>query len=201
MSLSKWLPCDFEQCHPFLWGGGILVDHWSTISSCACRYAVTPCKYECHSKDLTFVKAEISPKEKLSHLPLVPLICVSESGQHWFRYWVVVRMAPSHYLNQCCLIVNWTLRNKIQWNFNGNTKLFIDENTFENIVCEMAAILSRGRWVNKQGFSYSHPSRCQRCLSRLVPRSAETPLVKGTVIFMWKIFVGWRHCLNVSRFQ
>ena len=44
-------------------------------------------------------------------------------------------------------------------------------------------------------------SRCQRCLSRLVPRSAETPLVKGTVIFMWKIFVGWRHCLNVSRFQ
>ena len=34
MSLSKWLPCDFEQCHPLLWGGGILVDHWSTISSC-----------------------------------------------------------------------------------------------------------------------------------------------------------------------
>ena len=33
MSLSKWLPCDFEQCHPPLWGGGILVDHWSTISS------------------------------------------------------------------------------------------------------------------------------------------------------------------------
>ena len=33
-------------------------------------------------------------------------------------------------------------------------------------------------------------SRCQRCLSGLVPRSAETPLVKGTVIFMWKIFVG-----------
>ena len=33
MSLSKWLPCDFEQCHPLLWSGGILVDHWSTISS------------------------------------------------------------------------------------------------------------------------------------------------------------------------
>ena len=33
MSLSKGLPCDFEQCHPLLWGGGILVDHWSTISS------------------------------------------------------------------------------------------------------------------------------------------------------------------------
>ena len=33
MSLSKWLPCEFEQCHPLLWGAGILVDHWSTISS------------------------------------------------------------------------------------------------------------------------------------------------------------------------
>ena len=34
--------------------------------------------------------------------------------------------------------------NKFQWNFNQNTKLFIDENIYENIVCEMAAILSRG---------------------------------------------------------
>ena len=25
---------------------------------------------------------------------------------------------PSHYLNQCCIIVNWTLRNKLQWNFS-----------------------------------------------------------------------------------
>ena len=33
MSLSKWLPCDFEQCHPLLWSGGFLVNHWSTISS------------------------------------------------------------------------------------------------------------------------------------------------------------------------
>ena len=33
-------------------------------------------------------------------------------------------------------------------NFNQNTTLFIHENASENIVCEMAAILSRGRWVN-----------------------------------------------------
>ena len=32
---------------------------------------------------------------------------------------------PSHHLNQYWLIVNWTLRNKYQWNFNQNTKLFI----------------------------------------------------------------------------
>ena len=36
------------------------------------------------------------------------------------------------------------LINKLQWNFNHN---FINENAYENIVCEMAAILSRGRWI------------------------------------------------------
>ena len=36
-----------------------------------------------------------------------------ESGQHWFRLWLAAYSAPSHYLNQCCLvIVNWTLRTK-----------------------------------------------------------------------------------------
>ena len=32
--------------------------------------------------------------------------------------------APSHYLNQCWNIVNWTLRNKLQWNLNGETHIF-----------------------------------------------------------------------------
>ena len=85
----------------------------------------------------------------LTHLPLVPHMCVSELGQHWFRQWFVAYSAPSHYLNQCWVIVNWTVRNKLQWNFNQNIKLFIHENASENIVCEMAAILSRVRWVNQ----------------------------------------------------
>ena len=64
-----------------------------------------------------------------------------------------VQPAPSHYLNQCWVIVSWTLRNKLQWNFNRNTKLFIYENVSENIICEMAAIFSRGRWVNIKRFT------------------------------------------------
>ena len=36
---------------------------------------------------------------------------------------------------------------KFQWNSNRSTKLFIHENTFENVVYEMGAILSSGRWV------------------------------------------------------
>ena len=59
----------------------------------------------------------------LTHLPQVLHICVSESGQHWSRWWFVAYSAPSLYLNQYRVIVNWTLRNNLQRNFNQNTKL------------------------------------------------------------------------------
>ena len=39
------------------------------------------------------------------------------TNQHWFRYWLGACSAPSHYLNQCCNIVNKTLRNIFQWKF------------------------------------------------------------------------------------
>ena len=53
-----------------------------------------------------------------------------------------------HYLNQCWNIVNWTLQNNLQWNFNRNSNIFIQENALENVVCEMASILSQSQWVN-----------------------------------------------------
>ena len=56
-------------------------------------------------------------------------------------------MAPSHYLKYCWNYVNWTLRNKLQWNFNRNSNIFIEENTFQNVVCEMSAILPRPQCV------------------------------------------------------
>ena len=37
-----------------------------------------------------------------------------------------------------------TLKNKLHWYFDLNTKLFIHGNGSETIVCEMATILSRG---------------------------------------------------------
>ena len=75
-------------------------------------------------------------------------ICVSELRQHWFRQYLVAYLPPSYYLKQCWVIVNWTLINKHQWNCYRNTKLFIHKNASENIICKMAAILSKGRWVN-----------------------------------------------------
>ena len=55
---------------------------------------------------------------------------------------------PSHYLNQCWDIVNWTLKNKLQWNLNQNTKLFIRENALENVIWKMAAMLSQPQCVD-----------------------------------------------------
>ena len=58
-------------------------------------------------------------------------------------------------------IVDWTLRNKYQWNCFQNTKFFIHKKASENIVCEMPAILSRGRWVKW----YSPPTFTSTCAS------------------------------------
>ena len=63
----------------------------------------------------------------LTHLPLVPHICVNELGHHWFRQWLVACSVPSHCLNQCWLIVNWTPGNIFQWNLNRNSIIFIQD--------------------------------------------------------------------------
>ena len=57
----------------------------------------------------------------LTHWVHVTQICVSELGHLWFRSCLVASAAPSHNLNQCWYIVNWTLRNKLQRNCNQNT--------------------------------------------------------------------------------
>ena len=38
------------------------------------------------------------------------------------------------------IIIKWTPTNKLQWNFNRNSNIFIQENALENVVCEMASI-------------------------------------------------------------
>ena len=68
-------------------------------------------------------------------------------NHQWFRLWLVAWPAPSHYLNQWWDVVNWTLWNKLQWNFNRNSNIFIQENAFESVVCKIAGILSRPQCV------------------------------------------------------
>ena len=55
--------------------------------------------------------------------------------------------APSHYLNQCWIIVNWTPGNKFQWNLNRNYIIFIQENAFENVVCQNGGHFVQGEMI------------------------------------------------------
>ena len=87
--------------------------------------------------------------------------------------------APSHYLNQCWNIVNWILRNKLQWNFNRNSNIFIQENALENVVCEMASILSRPQCVN--------PSHESKVLWLLCWDSKLWFSPNQTIIFLFRI--------------
>ena len=46
-------------------------------------------------------------------------------------------------------IVNWTHGNKLQWNFNRNSNIFIQENASKHVVWKAAAILSRPQCVKR----------------------------------------------------
>ena len=50
-------------------------------------------------------------------------------------------------LHEPMLTYQLDIGNKLQWKLNRNSKLFTHENVFENVVCEMATILFRLRWV------------------------------------------------------
>ena len=75
-------------------------------------------------------------------------VCVCKLVHHQFRPWPLACLAPNHYLNQWCCIINWTLGNKFQWNLNKDTTIFIVENAFENGCGKIAIFMSRHRCVN-----------------------------------------------------
>ena len=75
----------------------------------------------------------------LTHLTLVLHIWISKLDQ-----WLVTFSVPSHYLNQCCVIVNYTLRNNFHEIFNQNTEIFIHENVLEIAVCKRQPFCPEG---------------------------------------------------------
>ena len=78
-------------------------------------------------------------------------------------------LVPSHYLNQCCNIVDCTIENKFRWDLIRNLYIFIQENAFENVVFEMTAMLSRPQCVNPMCLDPSMARRpTQRIYSWLV---------------------------------
>ena len=90
---------------------------------------------------------QIETSQLLTHWGRVTDICIIKLYHHWFSAWMV----PSHYLNQCWNIVDWTPGNKLQCNFNKKFYIFIQENTIQNVILKMTAILSmlRHQGLNK----------------------------------------------------
>ena len=82
----------------------------------------------------------------------------SNKQEVWLHLWPLLltwlNFNPS--MDKYCPIVNWTPWNKPQWNINRNSYIFIQENAFQNTVCEMAAILSRPQCVNLS-FTFQWP--------------------------------------------
>ena len=103
-----------------------------------------------HISIFTIYLFNVYVKNVLTHWGRVTHICVGDKTiiiMDYYWLWLVAWLMPSHHLNQWWDIVNWTLRNKLQWNFNRNSYIFI-KNAFESVVCKISAILSRPQCVN-----------------------------------------------------
>ena len=87
---------------------------------------------------------------------------------HWFTWWLNTCSMPTHYLSQWCLLVNWTIENKFQWNVNQIATIK-NRNEFENvckkftILCWLYTVYHYGCyfWQGKVTFAYTPPSQLQ----------------------------------------
>ena len=126
------------------------------------------------------------------HLPLGPHICVSEWGQHWFSC-ELLSIEPSG-ANFSEILIK-------------NTKLFIHKNASEHIVCEMAAILSRGDELSKGGTNGDYSSRFYKIINDIINSSprmlTHLPLDKMTAIsfandILRYIFANEKFCILIK---
>ena len=91
------------------------------------------CMYKCND-----VRSDLCFNSSHPSATVIRVSIVSDNG-----------LLPNHYLNQCWIIVNWNLRNKLRWNINQDTNFVIHENASEDIVCKNhGGHFVRGRWVN-----------------------------------------------------
>ena len=100
------------------------------------------CVWKCHLQNVSHFPLVLTHWGRVMHICVSNLITTgSVNGLLPGRHQDIT-------LTNAGIFYNWTLRNKIQWNFNRNSNIFIEENAFENIFCEMTAILSRPQCVN-----------------------------------------------------
>ena len=52
-------------------------------------------------------------------------MCICKLGHHGFRQWLVTYLMPIHYLILVWLNINWTFKDKLQWNFHEIQNMMI----------------------------------------------------------------------------
>ena len=118
-------------------------------------------QYYCHSVRIKNYITSILFFHKLIQA-VTAMMCFNSSppSAAYMRQWIrsaLVKIMACHLFGAKPLsklmwdIVNWTLVKKLQWNFNRNLNIFINENTFENTVCAISSISSQLQCV-KCGF-------------------------------------------------
>ena len=75
-------------------------------------------------------------------------ICIGEMGHHCFRQWLVACSTPSHYLKQYLLIAIGLLETNFSEILIGLLPFSFKKIHLKMSSAKMAAILSKGRWVN-----------------------------------------------------
>ena len=131
----RWMPLDLTDDKSTL----VQVMAW-------CHQATSHYLSQCWLRSMS-PNGVTRPQWVNSLMPSDAYICIINIDQHLFREWLGAWLAPSHSLNQCCIIVNWTLRNRLLSNCIWNSSIFIQENAFENVVWKMSAILSGPQYV------------------------------------------------------
>ena len=91
---------------------------------------------------------------------------------------------PNHYLNQYRIIIDWTLVNKLQWNFKQNTTIFIRKIKYEKVVCKLA-IWSRSQFVKYFEFVYTDQVATHRMAGEISPDIFGT--VKCKTCICWQL--------------
>ena len=81
-------------------------------------------------------------------------------------------LSPGRHQTIIWTILDWALRNKLQWNLNRNSYIFIQENAFENVVRKMSAIflglnVLRARTSSWNPTSWKKRTRAP-CISNIV---------------------------------
>ena len=88
------------------------------------------------------------------------------------------------------------LANIFQWKFNKNTTIFIEENARENVVCEMAFILSRPQCVkcirNTVYKKYKLCYQTMRSIVSICENEAPRKLIWG-----FRCRLPWEVCFNI----